>query len=47
MNEREKEPERKMGYRKMVIEIIENIESEEVLKFVYCMLSSFQKKWGI
>lgn len=34
-------------YRKKIIELVEKINNQEFLKFLYEMLLSFQKKWGI
>lgn len=46
MDERGNESE-KTRYKEWVIQMVENIENENVLKFVYCILCSFQKKWGV
>ena len=35
------------NYRQKIVEIVERIESVEMLKFIYDLLISFQKKWGI
>ncbi len=36
-----------MDYKKMIIEVIQEIRNEEFLKFIYDLLISFKKKWGI
>lgn len=37
----------KEEYRKKIIEMIKKIENTEYLEFVYNLLQSFKKKWGI
>lgn len=37
----------KEEYRERIIEMIKKIENTEYLKFVYNLLQSFKKKWGI
>ena len=39
-NEKEK-------YREKIIEMVKKIENEIYLKFIYDLLISFKKKWGI
>ncbi len=34
-------------YKEKIIEMVEKINNQEFLKFLYEMLLSFQKKWGI
>lgn len=34
-------------YKKKIIELVEKIENQEFLEFIYQMLRSFKKKWGI
>lgn len=34
-------------YRKQIIEIIEEIDNLNLLEFIYNLLVSFEKKWGI
>lgn len=34
-------------YKEKIIEMIEKINNETYLKFIYSMLFSFKKKWGI
>lgn len=36
-----------MDYKQKIIELVEKINNQEFLKFLYEMLLSFQKKWGI
>lgn len=36
-----------MEYREKIIEIVEKIEYPKYLEFIYELLKSFQKKWGI
>lgn len=36
-----------MNYKKMIIERIECIDNEKLLCFIYELLISFQRKWGI
>ena len=35
-----------MDYRKMIIELVEKLESEKFLKFLYNVIISFKKQWG-
>lgn len=35
-----------MDYKKEIIELIENIHSEKIMKFLYNMIISFKKQWG-
>ncbi len=42
-----KEQEKKDFYKQKIIELVEKINNQEFLKFLYEMLLSFQKKWGI
>lgn len=34
-------------YREKIVELVEKIGNPQFLKFVYEMLQSFKKKWGI
>ena len=34
-------------YRKKIVEMVEKIENVRYLKFIYDLLISFKKKWGI
>lgn len=34
-------------HKKSIIEIVDNIDSTEYLKFLHNLMLSFQKKWGI
>jgi len=34
-------------YKQKIIEMVEKINNQKFLKFLYEMLISFQKKWGI
>lgn len=34
------------NYKANIIEAIENIESEQFLKFLYNLIESFRKTWG-
>ncbi len=34
-------------YKKMLVEIINEIKSEKFLAFIYDMILSFKEKWGI
>lgn len=34
-------------YRHRIIDMIEKIENETYLKFIYDLLFAFKKKWGI
>lgn len=36
-----------MDYKKEIIELIENIHSEKFMKFLYNMIISFKKQWGV
>lgn len=36
-----------MDYREKIIEQVEAIKNQDFLKFLYEMLLSFQKKWGV
>ena len=36
-----------MNYKKEIIEMIQKIDSEKFLKFLYNMIVSFKKQWGI
>ncbi len=35
------------NYKKEIVKILEKIENQEFLEFLYQMLQSFKKKWGI
>jgi len=35
-----------MSYKTKVIEIIQKIESEKFMKFLYNMIISFKEQWG-
>ena len=37
----------KEEYREKIIEMVNRIENERYLKFIYDLLISFKKKWGI
>ena len=37
----------KEEYRKKIVEMVEKIENVRYLKFIYDLLMSFKKKWGI
>ena len=37
----------KQEYREKIIEIVNRIENARYLKFIYDLLISFKKKWGI
>ena len=37
----------KEEYREKIIEMVKKIENEIYLKFIYDLLISFKKKWGI
>ena len=37
----------KEEYRKKIIEMVDRIENARYLKFIYDLLISFKKKWGI
>lgn len=37
----------KEEYREKIIEMVEKIENVRYLKFIYDLLISFKKKWGI
>ena len=37
----------KQEYREKIIEMVNRIENERYLKFIYDLLISFKKKWGI
>lgn len=37
----------KEEYRKKIVEMVNRIENERYLKFIYDLLISFKKKWGI
>lgn len=39
--------EEKEFYRKQIIEMVEKIENQKYLAFIYDMMMSFKKKWGI
>lgn len=36
-----------MNYKKKIIELIEKINEESILEFIYDILSSFKERWGI
>lgn len=36
-----------MEYRKKIQELIGGVNDEKVLQFIYELLISFQKKWGV
>lgn len=35
-----------MDYKKEIIEMVEKLESEKFLKFLYNVIISFKKEWG-
>lgn len=35
-----------MNYKKKIIEMVQNIESEKFIKFLYNMIISFKEQWG-
>lgn len=35
-----------MDYKSEIIELINNIENEKFLSFIYRMIQSFKKEWG-
>ena len=37
----------KEEYKEKIIEMVEKIENARYLKFIYDLLISFKKKWGI
>ena len=37
----------KEEYREKIIEMVKKIENEIYIKFIYDLLISFKKKWGI
>ena len=37
----------KEEYREKIIEMVKKIENEIYLKFIYDLIISFKKKWGI
>ena len=37
----------KEEYREKIIEMVKEIENEIYIKFIYDLLISFKKKWGI
>ena len=37
----------KEEYREKIIEMVEKIENVRYLKFIYDLIISFKKKWGI
>ena len=37
----------KEEYKEKIIEIVDKIENEIYIKFIYDLLMSFKKKWGI
>ena len=37
----------KQEYREKIIEMVDRIENARYLKFIYDLLISFKKKWGI
>lgn len=39
--------EKNPNYEEMIIEIVQRIEDERLLHFIYDLLVLFQKKWGI
>ena len=39
--------DKKEEYRGKIIEMIKDIENEIYIKFIYDLLISFKKKWGI
>ena len=39
--------DKKEEYRGKIIEMIKEIENEIYIKFIYDLLISFKKKWGI
>lgn len=43
----DKELDEKRILQKKIIEMVEKIENQEFLRFLYQMLQSFKKKWGI
>lgn len=36
-----------VDYKRLVIEKVEHMENERILQFIYELIISFQKKWGI
>lgn len=36
-----------MDYKKSIIELVEQINNEVLLSFLYDLVNAFQKKWGI
>lgn len=46
-SEHKKEEVARMEYKEKIIELVEKINNEKFIKFLYEMLLSFQKKWGI
>lgn len=43
----DKELNEKELYKRKIIEMVEKIENQEFLRFLYQTLQSFKKKWGI
>lgn len=37
----------KNQYREIIIKTVSEIENEKLLRFIYDLLISFKKKWGI
>lgn len=36
-----------MEYKEKILELLDMIDNEKILHFIYELLISFQKKWGI
>lgn len=35
-----------MRYKKMIIELLDNIENEKMLEYLYGLIKGITKKWG-
>lgn len=42
-----KDTEKKEMYKKKIIDIVKDIENDKYIEFIYNLLISFKKKWGV
>lgn len=42
-----KDTEKKEIYKKKIIDIVKDIENYKYIEFIYNLLISFKKKWGV
>lgn len=42
-----KDTEKKEIYKKKIIDIVKDTENDKYIEFIYNLLISFKKKWGV